>query len=59
MPKIFYTTGSYITKIHKVSLAPTEERLLQDSLSFQSSSGVLENVDIVHVIITDIMLARS
>jgi hypothetical protein len=32
--KIIYTTGRYITKMYKASLAPTEERLLQDKFKF-------------------------
>jgi hypothetical protein len=39
---IFYTTSSYITKIYKVSLAPTEERLLQNRFKFSIKAAEFE-----------------
>jgi hypothetical protein len=40
--KIIYTTDSYITKIYKVTLAPTEERLLQNKFKFLVKAAEFE-----------------
>jgi hypothetical protein len=42
MPKIIYTTGSYITKIYKITFVLTEESLLHHKFEFLIKAAEFE-----------------
>jgi hypothetical protein len=42
MPKIIYTTGSYITKMYKITFVLTEESLLQHKFKFLVKAAEFE-----------------